>query len=200
MSLVSYKSVSLSSEPAEAQSLQEVDSAALALQPGAGDPVSRPLEAPGGHHLPQQDQRYTHTHTLTQHLCCSSHTYCVCATRITFMRLAALNCSQGVLLHLMKQLTCVCEEFVCISAGKMAIPTLWEFFERYLSAAVTRASDWRPLALLLQPLGLSTLRAKTLIRFSGASRTHSSSHNADFFLEIVRKKRQNCDIISNCNT
>ncbi|XP_043089267.1 methyl-CpG-binding domain protein 4 isoform X2 [Puntigrus tetrazona] len=50
--------------------------------------------------------------------------------------------------------------------GKMAIPVLWEFFERYPSPEVTRASDWRPLSDLLQPLGLSTLRAKTLIRFS----------------------------------
>lgn len=71
--------------------------------------------------------------------------------------------------QVLKQLTRGCDVFVCISAGKMAIPTLWEFFERYPSADVTRASDWRPLALLLQPLGLSTLRAKTLIRFSGAS-------------------------------
>ncbi|ROI74338.1 Methyl-CpG-binding domain protein 4 [Anabarilius grahami] len=56
--------------------------------------------------------------------------------------------------------------FLNKTSGKMAIPTLWEFFERYPSADVTRASDWRPLALLLQPLGLSTLRAKTLVRFS----------------------------------
>ncbi|KAK2899114.1 hypothetical protein QQF64_031422 [Cirrhinus molitorella] len=56
--------------------------------------------------------------------------------------------------------------FLNKTSGKMAIPVLWEFFELYPSAEVTRASDWRPLALLLQPLGLSTLRAKTLIRFS----------------------------------
>lgn len=56
--------------------------------------------------------------------------------------------------------------FLNKTSGKMAIPTLWEFFELYPSADVTRASDWRPLSVLLQPLGLSTLRAKTLIRFS----------------------------------
>ncbi|KAA0713609.1 Methyl-CpG-binding domain protein 4 [Triplophysa tibetana] len=50
--------------------------------------------------------------------------------------------------------------------GRMAIPTLWQFFERYPNAEVTRVSDWRPLADLLQPLGLSNLRAKALIRFS----------------------------------
>uniref|UniRef100_A0A9J7X744 Methyl-CpG-binding domain protein 4 n=1 Tax=Cyprinus carpio carpio TaxID=630221 RepID=A0A9J7X744_CYPCA len=56
--------------------------------------------------------------------------------------------------------------FLNRTSGKMAIPVLWEFFQRYPSAEVTRASDWRPLSVLLQPLGLSTLRAKTLIRFS----------------------------------
>lgn len=52
-------------------------------------------------------------------------------------------------------------------SGKMAIPMLWQFFERYPNAEVTRVSDWRPLADLLQPLGLSNLRAKALVRFSG---------------------------------
>lgn len=56
--------------------------------------------------------------------------------------------------------------FLNRTSGKMAIPVLWQFFELYPSAEVTRASDWRPLSVLLQPLGLSTLRAKTLIRFS----------------------------------
>ncbi|XP_058640865.1 methyl-CpG-binding domain protein 4 isoform X1 [Onychostoma macrolepis] len=56
--------------------------------------------------------------------------------------------------------------FLNKTSGKMAIPVLWEFFQRYPSAEVMRASDWRPLSVLLQPLGLSTLRAKTLIRFS----------------------------------
>lgn len=56
--------------------------------------------------------------------------------------------------------------FLNKTSGKMAIPVLWEFFERYPCAEAARATDWRPLALLLQPLGLSTLRAKTLIRFS----------------------------------
>lgn len=56
--------------------------------------------------------------------------------------------------------------FLNKTSGKMAIPVLWEFFQRYPSAEVTRASDWRPLCVLLQPLGLSTLRARTLVRFS----------------------------------
>nr|XP_017213058.1 methyl-CpG-binding domain protein 4 isoform X2 [Danio rerio] len=50
--------------------------------------------------------------------------------------------------------------------ARVALPVLWEFLECYPSAAVTRVSDWRPLSVLLQPLGLSQLRAKTLIRFS----------------------------------
>ncbi|KAG1949081.1 methyl-CpG-binding domain protein 4 [Pimephales promelas] len=56
--------------------------------------------------------------------------------------------------------------FLNKTSGKMAIPMLWEFFQRYPSAEVTRASDWRPVSRLLKPLGLSTIRAKTLVRFS----------------------------------
>lgn len=56
--------------------------------------------------------------------------------------------------------------FLNKTSGKMAIPTLWQFFERYPSAEVTRTADWRDLSDLMQPLGLSKLRAKTLIRFS----------------------------------
>ncbi|XDV48328.1 hypothetical protein PO909_017759 [Leuciscus waleckii] len=56
--------------------------------------------------------------------------------------------------------------FLNKTSGKMAIPMLWEFFQRYPSADVTRASDWRPVSRLLKPLGLSTIRAKTLVRFS----------------------------------
>lgn len=51
--------------------------------------------------------------------------------------------------------------------GKMAIPVLWQFFERYPSAEATRRADWRPLCDLMKPLGLNELRAKTLVRFSG---------------------------------
>ncbi|XP_018617767.2 methyl-CpG-binding domain protein 4 [Scleropages formosus] len=50
--------------------------------------------------------------------------------------------------------------------GKMAIPVLWQFFERYPTPEVTRESDWLPLAELLRPLGLHELRAKSIIRFS----------------------------------
>lgn len=49
----------------------------------------------------------------------------------------------------------------------MAIPVLWQFFERYPSAEVTREADWKPLSELMKPLGLYELRAKTLVRFSG---------------------------------
>lgn len=49
----------------------------------------------------------------------------------------------------------------------MAIPVLWQFFERYPSAEVTREADWRPMSELMKPLGLYELRAKTLIRLSG---------------------------------
>lgn len=49
----------------------------------------------------------------------------------------------------------------------MAIPVLWQFFERYPSAEVTREADWKPMSELMKPLGLYELRAKTLIRFSG---------------------------------
>ncbi|KAK2490165.1 hypothetical protein MC885_001826 [Smutsia gigantea] len=50
--------------------------------------------------------------------------------------------------------------------GKMAIPVLWEFLEKYPSAEVARAADWREVSELLKPLGLYDLRAKTIIKFS----------------------------------
>jgi methyl-CpG-binding domain protein 4 len=49
----------------------------------------------------------------------------------------------------------------------MAIPVLWEFLEKYPSAEVARAADWRDVSELLKPLGLYDLRAKTIIKFSG---------------------------------
>ncbi|KAF7695087.1 methyl-CpG-binding domain protein 4 isoform X2 [Silurus meridionalis] len=63
--------------------------------------------------------------------------------------------------------------FLNKTSGKLAIPMLWQFFERYPSAEVTRASDWKPLADLMQPLGLNSLRAKTLVRFSDEFLTKS---------------------------
>ncbi|MCJ8735211.1 hypothetical protein PDJAM_G00244220 [Pangasius djambal] len=63
--------------------------------------------------------------------------------------------------------------FLNRTSGKLAIPMLWQFFERYPSAEVTRASDWKPLADLMQPLGLNALRAKTIIRFSDEYLTKS---------------------------
>ncbi|XP_030641127.1 methyl-CpG-binding domain protein 4 [Chanos chanos] len=56
--------------------------------------------------------------------------------------------------------------FLNKTSGKMALPVLWQFFEKYPTPEVVRDSDWQPVAELLQPLGLNTLRAKTLIRFS----------------------------------
>ncbi|XP_056896891.1 methyl-CpG-binding domain protein 4 isoform X2 [Takifugu flavidus] len=56
--------------------------------------------------------------------------------------------------------------FLNKTSGKMAIPTLWQFFERYPSAEVTRGAEWKPMSELMKPLGLYELRAKALIRFS----------------------------------
>ncbi|XP_041859636.1 methyl-CpG-binding domain protein 4 [Melanotaenia boesemani] len=56
--------------------------------------------------------------------------------------------------------------FLNKTSGKMAIPVLWQFFEHYPSAEVTRKADWKPMSELMKPLGLYELRAKTLIRFS----------------------------------
>ncbi|CAG6021628.1 unnamed protein product [Menidia menidia] len=56
--------------------------------------------------------------------------------------------------------------FLNKTSGKMAIPVLWQFFERYPSAEMTREADWKPMSELMKPLGLYELRAKTLVRFS----------------------------------
>uniref|UniRef100_A0A8D0HIP5 Methyl-CpG-binding domain protein 4 n=1 Tax=Sphenodon punctatus TaxID=8508 RepID=A0A8D0HIP5_SPHPU len=56
--------------------------------------------------------------------------------------------------------------FLNKTSGKMAIPVLWEFLEKYPSPEVTRTSDWKEMSDLLKPLGLYELRAKTIIRFS----------------------------------
>jgi len=53
------------------------------------------------------------------------------------------------------------------NAGKVALPILWQFFDRWPNAEVTRAADWRQIAELMHPLGLYEKRAKMLIRFSG---------------------------------
>ncbi|KAG2471031.1 MBD4 protein, partial [Polypterus senegalus] len=50
--------------------------------------------------------------------------------------------------------------------GKMAIPVLWQFLERYPSPEVARRADWKEIAELLKPLGLNELRAKTIVKFS----------------------------------
>ncbi|XP_017265235.1 methyl-CpG-binding domain protein 4 [Kryptolebias marmoratus] len=56
--------------------------------------------------------------------------------------------------------------FLNKTSGRMAIPVLWRFFERYRSAEVAREADWKPMSELMKPLGLYELRAKTIIRFS----------------------------------
>ncbi|XP_003463224.3 methyl-CpG-binding domain protein 4 [Cavia porcellus] len=56
--------------------------------------------------------------------------------------------------------------FLNRTSGKMAIPVLWEFLEKYPSAEVARAADWRDVSELLKPLGLYELRAKTIVKFS----------------------------------
>ncbi|KAI0240494.1 Methyl-CpG-binding domain protein 4 [Lamellibrachia satsuma] len=56
--------------------------------------------------------------------------------------------------------------FLNRTAGKCTIPVLWKFFETWSSAEVTANANWRPIAELLQPLGLNNKRAQTLVRFS----------------------------------
>lgn len=56
--------------------------------------------------------------------------------------------------------------FLNKTSGKVAIPVLWKFFERYPSPEVAREADWKPMSELMKPLGLYELRSKTLIRFS----------------------------------
>ncbi|XP_006901111.1 PREDICTED: methyl-CpG-binding domain protein 4 [Elephantulus edwardii] len=56
--------------------------------------------------------------------------------------------------------------FLNRTSGKMAIPVLWEFLEKYPSAEVARSADWRDVSELLKPLGLYDLRAKTIVKFS----------------------------------
>lgn len=56
--------------------------------------------------------------------------------------------------------------FLNRTSGKMAIPVLWEFLEKYPSAEVARTADWRDVSELLKPLGLYELRAKNIIKFS----------------------------------
>ncbi|XP_070145493.1 methyl-CpG-binding domain protein 4 isoform X4 [Ovis canadensis] len=56
--------------------------------------------------------------------------------------------------------------FLNRTSGKMAIPVLWQFLEKYPSAEAARTADWRDVSELLKPLGLYDLRAKTIIKFS----------------------------------
>ena len=58
--------------------------------------------------------------------------------------------------------------YLCI-LGQNAIPLLSNFFELWPNAEAGRDADWSEIADLMQPLGLNESRAKTIIRFSGAS-------------------------------
>ncbi|XP_077132840.1 methyl-CpG-binding domain protein 4 isoform X1 [Ranitomeya variabilis] len=57
--------------------------------------------------------------------------------------------------------------FLNKTSGKMAVPVLWSFLEKYPTPDMARAADWKEMSELLQPLGLYELRAKTIVRFSG---------------------------------
>ncbi|XP_044067904.1 methyl-CpG-binding domain protein 4 isoform X2 [Siniperca chuatsi] len=76
--------------------------------------------------------------------------------------------------------------FLNKTSGKMAIPVLWQFFERYPSAEVTREAEWKPMSELMKPLGLYELRAKTLIRFSGdcACPLYVMDYSFNFWMNI----------------
>ncbi|XP_075406173.1 methyl-CpG-binding domain protein 4 isoform X2 [Tenrec ecaudatus] len=56
--------------------------------------------------------------------------------------------------------------FLNRTSGKMAIPVLWEFLEKYPSAEAARSADWKEVSELLKPLGLYDLRAKAIVKFS----------------------------------
>ncbi|XP_029457281.1 methyl-CpG-binding domain protein 4-like isoform X2 [Rhinatrema bivittatum] len=57
--------------------------------------------------------------------------------------------------------------FLNKTSGKMAIPMLWEFLEKYPAPDVVRNADWKEISELIKPLGLYELRAKAIVRFSG---------------------------------
>lgn len=50
--------------------------------------------------------------------------------------------------------------------GKVALPVLWQFFSSYSSPEETSMADWRPIAKLIERLGLHIKRAKMIIQFS----------------------------------
>ncbi|XP_078517815.1 methyl-CpG-binding domain protein 4 isoform X2 [Lissotriton helveticus] len=56
--------------------------------------------------------------------------------------------------------------FLNKTSGKVAIPALWGFLEKYPSPDVARAADWKEISELIRHLGLYDLRAKAIIRFS----------------------------------
>jgi len=56
--------------------------------------------------------------------------------------------------------------FCNLTKRVQAEPIMWEFFERWPTAEATAAADEEEIQQLLQPLGLSTRRARTLVRMS----------------------------------
>ncbi|XP_057685965.1 methyl-CpG-binding domain protein 4 [Corythoichthys intestinalis] len=75
------------------------------------------------------------------------------------------NLVQETLFHNVWKLL-VATIFLNKTSGKMAIPILWRFFERYPCAESACHADWKAVSELLKPLGLFELRAKIIIRFS----------------------------------
>ncbi|XP_048343931.1 methyl-CpG-binding domain protein 4 isoform X2 [Sphaerodactylus townsendi] len=53
-----------------------------------------------------------------------------------------------------------------LKEGKMAIPVLWDFLQKYPSPKAARTANCKEMSELLKPLGLYELRAKTIIKFS----------------------------------
>lgn len=87
-----------------------------------------------------------------------------------------------------------------VCAGKMALPVLWQFFDRFPTAEVTRRSDWKVLADLLQPLGLNTLRAKALIRFSGESMHLEPNLKSNVLRSVMYSKHESDQLSFQCFT
>lgn len=56
--------------------------------------------------------------------------------------------------------------FLNKTSGKLAIPVLWQFFEKYPHAEDAKNAKTKDISAILQPLGLHNLRARTIIKFS----------------------------------
>lgn len=63
--------------------------------------------------------------------------------------------------------------FLNRTSGKVAIPLVWKFFDRWPNPEAAYSADRQELALFLQPMGLNNRRAEQIIRFS-----HEYKHKA----------------------